>query len=288
MALKLGKINTMKVLRKVDFGMYLEGGPTGDILLPKRYIPKGTKIGDELDVFIYLDQDERPIATTQKPLAMVGDFAYLRVAWTNEHGAFLDWGLMKDVFCPFREQKMRMEKDRSYIVHIHLDEDSYRIVASAKIEHFLSKEAPEYKKGDKVDILVWQKTDLGFKVIIDNKFQGLIYNDQVFRNLHTGDRAKAYISTIRPDGKIDVALQKEGREQTLDFAERLYEYLFKHDGYCPYTDKSAAEDIYAEFNVSKKVFKKAVGDLYKRRLITLAPDGIELKSMVAYPDLDEE
>lgn len=288
MALKLGKINTMKVLRKVDFGMYLEGGPTGDILLPKRYIPKGTKIGDELDVFIYLDQDERPIATTQKPLAMVGDFAYLRVAWTNEHGAFLDWGLMKDVFCPFREQKMRMEKDRSYIVHIHLDEDSYRIVASAKIEHFLSKEAPEYKKGDKVDILVWQKTDLGFKVIIDNKFQGLIYNDQVFRNLHTGDRAKAYISAIRPDGKIDVALQKEGREQTLDFAERLYEYLFKHDGYCPYTDKSAAEDIYAEFNVSKKVFKKAVGDLYKRRLITLAPDGIELKSMVAYPDFDEE
>lgn len=288
MALKLGKINTMKVLRKVDFGMYLEGGPTGDILLPKRYIPKGTKIGDELDVFIYLDQDERPIATTQKPLAMVGDFAYLRVAWTNEHGAFLDWGLMKDVFCPFREQKMRMEKERSYIVHIHLDEDSYRIVASAKIEHFLSKEAPEYKKGDKVDILVWQKTDLGFKVIIDNKFQGLIYNDQVFRNLHTGDRAKAYISAIRPDGKIDVALQKEGREQTLDFAERLYEYLFKHDGYCPYTDKSAAEDIYAEFNVSKKVFKKAVGDLYKRRLITLAPDGIELKSMVAYPDLDEE
>lgn len=278
----------MKVLRKVDFGMYLEGGPTGDILLPKRYIPKGTKIGDELDVFIYLDQDERPIATTLKPLAMVGDFAYLRVAWTNEHGAFLDWGLMKDVFCPFREQKMRMEKDRSYIVHIHLDEDSYRIVASAKIEHFLSKEAPEYKKGDKVDILVWQKTDLGFKVIIDNKFQGLIYNDQVFRNLHTGDRAKAYISAIRPDGKIDVALQKEGREQTLDFAERLYEYLFKHDGYCPYTDKSAAEDIYAEFNVSKKVFKKAVGDLYKRRLITLAPDGIELKSMVAYPDLDEE
>lgn len=288
MALKLGKINTMKVLRKVDFGMYLEGGPTGDILLPKRYIPKGTKIGDELDVFIYLDQDERPIATTQKPLAMVGDFAYLRVAWTNEHGAFLDWGLMKDVFCPFREQKMRMEKDRSYIVHIHLDEDSYRIVASAKIEHFLSKEAPEYKKGDKVDILVWQKTDLGFKVIIDNKFQGLIYDDQVFRNLHTGDRAKAYISAIRPDGKIDVALQKEGREQTLDFAERLYEYLFKHDGYCPYTDKSAAEDIYAEFNVSKKVFKKAVGDLYKRRLITLAPDGIELKSMVAYSDLDEE
>jgi predicted RNA-binding protein (virulence factor B family) len=288
MALKLGKINTMKVLRKVDFGMYLEGGPTGDILLPKRYIPKGTKIGDELDVFVYLDQDERPIATTQKPYAMVGDFAYLRVAWTNEHGAFLDWGLMKDVFCPFREQKMRMEKDNSYIVHIHLDEESYRIMASAKIEQFLSKDKPEYKVGDKVNALVWQKTDLGFKVIIDNKYPGLIYDGQVFRDLHTGDKVKAYISAIRPDGKIDVALQKQGREQTLDFAERLYEYLFKHDGYCPYTDKSPAEDIYAEFNVSKKVFKKAVGDLYKRRLIMLAPDGIELKSMTAYPDLDDE
>ncbi len=277
MALYLGKMNRMTVSRKVDFGLYLDGGPTGDILLPTRYVPKGTKVGDELEVFIYLDQDERPIATTQKPRAMVGDFAFLNVAWTNEHGAFLDWGLMKDVFCPFREQKKRMEKDKSYIVHIHVDEDSYRIMASAKIEKFLSKDFPEYKQNDEVKILVWQKTDLGFKVIVDNKFQGLIYDNQIFRELHTGDRLKGFVATVRPDGKLDIMLQKQGREQTLDFSERLHEYLFYHDGYCPFTDKSPAEDIYNEFHVSKKVFKRAVGDLYKQHIISLAPDGIELK-----------
>lgn len=277
MALYLGKMNRMTVSRKVDFGLYLDGGPTGDILLPTRYVPKGTKVGDELEVFIYLDQDERPIATTQKPRAMVGDFAFLNVAWTNEHGAFLDWGLMKDVFCPFREQKKRMEKDKSYIVHIHVDEDSYRIMASAKIEKFLSKDFPEYKQNDEVKILVWQKTDLGFKVIVDNKFQGLIYDNQIFRELHTGDRLKGFVATVRPDGKLDIMMQKQGREQTLDFSERLHEYLFYHDGYCPFTDKSPAEDIYNEFHVSKKVFKRAVGDLYKQHIISLAPDGIELK-----------
>lgn len=280
MALNLGNYNRLKVSRKVDFGLYLDGGVTGEILLPSRYVPKGTRIGDELDVFLYLDQDERPIATTQRPLAVVGDFAFLRVAWINEHGAFLDWGLMKDVFCPFREQKMRMEKDRSYIVHLHIDEESYRIVASAKVEHFLSADMPQYKPNDKVDVLVWQKTDLGFKVIVDNKYSGLIYDNQIFREIHTGDRMKGFVSQVRPDGKLDVSLQKTGREQTLDFSEKLHEYLFKHDGYCPFTDKSPADDIYREFHVSKKVFKRAVGDLYKQRLINIAPDGIELKAML--------
>lgn len=282
MSLTLGKINHLTIVRKVDFGMYLDGGPTGDILLPSRYVPKGAKIGDELDVFIYLDQEERPIATTERPLAMVDDFAFLRVAWVNEHGAFLDWGLMKDVFCPFREQKMRMEKDRSYIVHIHLDEESYRIVASAKIDRYLSKDMPPYHPNDEVSILVWQKTELGFKVIVDNKYQGLIYDNQIFRDLHAGNRMKAYIAAVRPDGKLDISLQKKGRVQVTDFSEKLHEYLLRHDGYCPFTDKSPAEDIYAEFHVSKKVFKQAVGDLYKQRLITLAPDGIELKSMTIY------
>lgn len=277
MALSLGKMNSMTVSRKVDFGLYLDGGPTGDILLPTRYVPKGTKVGDTIDVFIYLDQEERPIATTQKPLAMVGDFAFLNVAWTNEHGAFLDWGLMKDVFCPFREQKMRMEKGKGYIVHIHVDEESYRIMASAKVEKFLATDFPQYEKNTEVRLLVWQKTDLGFKVIVDNKYQGLLYDNQIFRELHTGDRLKGFVSAVRPDGKLDIALQKQGREQTLDFSERLHEYLFYHDGYCPFTDKSPAEDIYNEFHVSKKVFKRAVGDLYKQHLISLAPDGIELK-----------
>lgn len=288
MKLSLGKMNHMTVVRKADFGLYLDGGPTGDVLLPNRYVPKGTRVGDELDVFIYLDQDERPVATTERPLAMVGDFAFLRVAWVNEFGAFLDWGLMKDVFCPFREQKRRMEKDRSYIVHIHLDEETYRIVASAKIERYLSKEPPRYAPDQEVDILVWQKTDLGFKVIVDNQYQGLVYTSQVFRDLYTGDRLKGFVSAVRPDGKVDIALQKHGRAQTLDFSERLHEYLFEHDGYCPFTDKSDAEEIYREFHVSKKVFKRAVGDLYKRRLIVLAPDGIELKTMNVFPQPDEQ
>lgn len=283
--MELGKTNILKVTRKVDFGVYLDdGSATGEVLLPKRYVPRGCKIGDELEVFIYLDQEERPVATTEKPLAQVGDFAFLKVAWINEYGAFLDWGLMKDVFCPFREQKMRMEQDRSYIVHLHVDEESYRIMASAKVDKFLSKERPPYKQNDAVQLLVWQKTELGFKVIIDNTYQGLIYDNQIFRELHTGDRVKGYVSSVRPDGKIDVMLQKQGREQTLDFSERLHEYLYRHDGYCPFTDKSDAQAIYDEFHVSKKVFKRAVGDLYRQHLITLAPDGIELRG--GFPAID--
>ena len=278
MPLQLGRTNRMTVTRKVDFGLYLNGGPTGDILLPKRYAPKGIAVGDEIDVFIYLDQDERPIATTQRPKAMVGDFACLRGAWVNEHGAFLDWGLMKDVFCPFGEQKVKMEKDNYYMVYIHLDEESYRIVATAKIEKHLSREMPKMNRNDKVTALVWQQTELGYKVIVNNMFRGMIYKDQIFKPLRIGQKVEAYVSNVREDGKIDVALQMQGRKQTLSFSEQLHEYLFCHDGYCPFTDKTPAEDIYREFNVSKKVFKKAVGDLYKQRIISIAPDGIELKN----------
>lgn len=285
--IKLGDFNSLRVVKRVDFGIYLDGGEEGEILLPTRYVPEEVSIGDELEVFIYLDQDERLIATTEKPLAKVGDFAYLEVKWVNEYGAFLGWGLMKDLFCPFREQKKRMVLGQSYIVHVHIDEESYRIVASAKVERYLSEEHPHYRHGDEVDLLIWQKTDLGFKVIVDNQYQGLVYDSQIFRELHGGDRLRGYVSAVRPDGKVDIALQKHGRAQTLDFSERLHEYLFEHDGYCPFTDKSDAEAIYSEFHVSKKVFKRAVGDLYKRRLITLAPDGIELKTMNVFPTPDE-
>lgn len=274
--IKLGQINTLKVVKTVDFGMYLDGGDEGEILLPTRYVPEGCKPGDTLDVFIYLDQDERPIATTQTPKAMVGDFAYLEVAWVNQYGAFLDWGLMKDLFCPFREQKMRMIKGNSYIVHVHLDDESYRIVASAKVDRYLSDEMPQYKHGDEVDLLIWQKTDLGFKVIIDNQYPGLLYQDQIFQYIHTGDKMKGYIGRVRPDGKIDVTLQKTGIQQTADFAETLYQYLLDNDGECNLGDKSEADDIYERFHVSKKVYKRAVGDLYKKRLITVSPMSIRL------------
>ncbi len=274
--IKLGEINTMTVVKKVDFGYYLDGGDEGEILMPTRYVPEGCKPGDKIDVFIYLDQDERPIATTLTPKAMVGEFAYLEVAWVNQYGAFLDWGLMKDLFCPFREQKMRMVKGNSYIVHVHLDKESYRIMASAKVEHYLSEERPQYRNGQEVNILIWQKTDLGFKAIVDNKFGGLIYKDQIFKYVHTGDRMKAYIKTVRPDGKIDLMLQPMGQQQTKEFSEALLEYLKNNNGYCNLGDKSDAEEIYERFQVSKKTFKKAVGDLYKRKLITIEPKSIEL------------
>ena len=274
--IKLGDYNHLKVVKKVDFGVYLDGGDEGEILLPARYVPEGCKPGDELDVFIYLDNEERLVATTLTPKAKVGDFAYLEVAWVNEYGAFLNWGLMKDLFCPFREQKMKMEQGNSYIVHVHLDDESYRIVASAKIERYFSQEPPQYKHGQEVDLLIWQKTDLGFKVIVDNAYPGLVYEDQIFKHLHPGDRMKGYIGNVRPAGKLDITLQPTGRQMTTAFSEVLLQYLKDHDGVCHLTDKSQADDIYRQFQVSKKNFKKAIGDLYKRRLITLQPDCIKL------------
>lgn len=274
--IKLGEYNHLTVVKQVDFGMYLDGGDEGEILLPARYVPEGCKPGDELDVFIYLDNEERPVATTLTPKAKVGDFAFLEVAWVNRYGAFLDWGLMKDLFCPFREQKMRMEKGKGYIVHVHRDDESYRIVASAKVDRYLDSSFPKYKRGEEVELLVWQKTDLGFKVIINNRHGGLVYKDQVFKDIHTGDRVKGYIDNVRTDGKIDVTLQPTGHRQTVEFSETLMQYLMDNGGRCDLGDKSAAEDIYERFAVSKKTYKKAVGELYKRRVITIGDDGIKL------------
>ena len=274
--IQLGAYNRLTITKEVDFGLYLDGGDEGEILLPRRYVPATYKIGDEIDVFLYLDQDERLVATTEQPLAQVGDFAYLECSWVNEYGAFLNWGLMKDLFCPFREQKKRMEIGSSYIVYVTIDEESYRMMASAKVEHFLSKDKPPYKAGDEVQILVWQKTDLGFKAIIDNAYAGLIYRDQIFKYVHTGDRMKAYVANVRPDGKIDLTLQHTGRQQTLDFSETLLTYLHEHGGTCDLGDKSDAEEIKARFEVSKKVYKKAIGDLYRRHLITISDGGIHL------------
>lgn len=277
MRVELGKMNKLAVAKIVDFGLYLDGGPrVGEILLPNKYVPEGTQIGDELDVFIYLDNEERIVATTETPLAQVGDFAFLEVAWVNNFGAFLDWGLMKDLFVPFREQKMKMVKGNKYIVHVHLDEESYRIMASAKVERYLNDVFPPYKVGDEVQVLVWQKTDLGLKVIVDNQFGGLLYDDQMFRELRTGDTTKAYISQIRPDGKLDLMLGRPGIAAARDFSEQLLQYLKENGGSTVLGDKSPAEDIYEVFGVSKKVFKKAVGDLYKKRLISIEPTGLKL------------
>ena len=272
----LGKYNQLEVVKEVDFGVYLNGGDDGEILLPSRYVPEGCKPGDMLNVFIYLDNEERLIATTLQPKVQVGEFACLEVAWVNEYGAFLDWGLMKDLFVPFREQKQKMQKGHRYVVHAHVDEDSYRIMASAKVERYLSKEMPSYQPGEEVEVMVWQRTDLGYKVIVDNQFSGLVYQREIFKALEPGMKMSAYIRQVREDGKIDLTLQKDGLQKVGDFAEVLLQYIKDHDGYTPLNDKSAAEDIYDVFEVSKKTFKKAVGDLYKKRLIVLVENGIRL------------
>lgn len=276
MHVRLGRYNQLEVVKEVDFGVYLDGGDDGEILLPARYVPEDCQPGDMLNVFIYLDNEERLVATTLTPYAQVGDFACLEVAWTNQYGAFLDWGLMKDLFVPFREQKNKMEKGERYVVHIHLDEDSYRIMASAKVERYLSSDMPPYHPGDGVEILVWQRTDLGYKVIVDNRFGGLIYATDVVRPLSTGTKTEAYVRQVRPDGKIDIVLQPDGPRKVDDFAEVLLDYIRQHDGFTTFQDKTPAEDIYATFGVSKKTFKKAVGDLYKKHLVTLEEGGIRL------------
>lgn len=275
MNIELGRFNRLKVVKEVPFGLYLDGGDDGEILLPARYVPEGCQPGDELDVFIYLDNEERLVATTQTPLVQVGGFACLKVSWVNQYGAFLDWGLMKDLFVPFREQKERMEVGKRYVIHAHLDNESFRIVASAKVDRYLSKEHAPYQPGDEVYIMIWQRTELGFKAIVDNEFGGLLYQDEVFRSLHVGDMLKAYIKQVRQDGKIDLSLQRKGFTAATDFAPTLLNYIRSKGGRIQLNDKTPAEEIYATFGVSKKVFKKAVGDLYKKRLIRLDTDGIE-------------
>jgi predicted RNA-binding protein (virulence factor B family) len=269
MPIELGRFNTLKVVKEVEFGLYLDGGEEGEILLPQRYVPVGCEIGDMLRVFLYLDQEERLVATTQTPLVQVGEFACLEVAWVNPYGAFLHWGLLKDLFVPFSEQRTKMEVGKSYVVHVHLDDESYRIVASAKIDRYLSNEPAPYTAGDAVKILIWQKSDLGFKVIIENRYGGLLYDNEIFRTLHIGDRLTAYIKQIRTDGKIDVALQTPGMNKVTHFAQTLLLYIDRQGGVIAFNDNSPAEAIYNTFGVSKKTFKKAVGELYRKRLIRL-------------------
>lgn len=276
MSIELGKFNQLEVVKQVDFGMYLDGGEEGEILLPNRYVPDGCEVGDWLNVFLYLDNEERLIATTLTPLVQVGQFACLEVAWINQFGAFLNWGLMKDLFVPFSEQKMKMQVGKKYVIHAHLDDESYRIVASAKVDRYLSKEKSTYEPGEEVNILIWQKTDLGFKAIIDHKYSGLLYDNEIFQNIRTGMTMNAFVKQVRDDGKIDLMLQKAGFEKVDDFSKVLLDRLKQEGGKLALNDKSPADEIYAVFGVSKKTFKKGVGDLYKKRLISLDEDGIRL------------
>lgn len=277
--IKLGDYNTLSLVRFTDYGAILDGGEVGDILMPRKYVAPGLREGDNVEVFIYLDQSERLVATTEQPLARVGDFAYLRVAWVNQYGAFLDWGLMKDLFVPFREQKREMEPDQSYIVHIHIDEETRRIVGSAKVERYLQPASPQtHHRGQTADILVWQKTPLGFKLIVDNAYAGMIYDNQIFGHHvpHTGDRLTGTIVNVRPDGRLDISLQSIGKSRFRDFSETLLDELQKAGGTLPFSDHSDAETIAERFGVSKKTFKRALGNLYKNGSINIFETKIEL------------
>lgn len=280
MMIRIGDYNTLRITRFTDHGAYLDGGDVGEILMPKAYVRREMRPGDEVDVFVYLDQSERLVGTFETPLARVGDFAFLRVAWINEFGAFLDWGLMKDLFVPFREQKMRMEQGRSYLVHIHIDEDTQRIVGSAKVERYLQPaKSSQYHRGQELEVIVQQKTPLGFKVIADNRCAGMIYDNQIFEvEPHAGEVRSATVVSVRPDGKLDLSLQRIGKNRFRDFATQLEEELINAGGELPYGDDSTPEEIMERFGVSKKTFKRAVGNLYKAQKLAISSRKIVLKS----------
>jgi len=270
-----GKTYTLKINRFVDFGAYLDALNLGEILIPARYIPEGKKEEDMIDVFVYKDSEDRLIATTEKPFTQVGEFAALEVKAVTAVGAFLEWGLTKDLFVPFVEQKYKMETGKSYLVFTYVDEETERIAASSKLDQFLSDDAPDYREGQEVDIIISDKTDLGYKAIINKSHWGLIYGNQVFENIKIGDKRKAYISKVREDDKIDLSLTKVGGALVDEVAIRIYQKL-KEEKFIPLHDKSNPEDIRRLLNTSKKAFKKAIGTLYKRRLISLVDGGIRM------------
>ncbi len=273
-----GKTSTLPITRIVEFGVYLDGGELGEILLPMKWAPENCKPDDRIEVFVYFDSSDRLIATTMKPLAKVGEFAYLKVKAVNEVGAFLDWGLEKDLLVPYREQASRMQEGKSYIVYLFADPQNGRIAASSKVEKFLNQEPPDYKPMQEVELLLWRTSEIGYLAIINNSHEGLIYASEVFQELERGQRIHGYISKVREDGKIDLTLTKQGYGKIEELAARLLEILRENGGYIDLNDKSPAEEIYLICQMSKKNFKMAVGYLYKNRLIDLRDSGIELVS----------
>lgn len=273
---EIGKINHLYVIKELDFGIYLDGGDLGEILMPRQYVPEGTQPEDMIDAFIYLDSEDRLVATTLKPKAMVEEFALLEVVSVTQVGAFLNWGLPKDLFVPFREQRQPMEEGKKYLVYVYLDLNSKRIAASSKIEQFLDNIPVDYDEGEEVDLIIVNPTDLGYNAIIDNSHLGVLYKNEVFQELNPGDKIQGFIKKIRTDGKIDLSLVKAGYEKISSFADSIIAQLEKHEGFLPFTDKSSPEEIYKTFKFSKKNFKAAVGALYKKRMISLEENGIRL------------
>ena len=274
--IQVGMYNTLRVSRKVEFGFYLDDGEDG-ILLPKRFAPKGLRIGDDIKVFLYHDSDNRLIATTQQPAGVVGDVVQLKCVSTTAHGAFLEWGLMKDIFVAKSQQLTRMHKGGEYLVRIYIDEQTGRIAATEKIEKQLSNDILTVTEMEEVDLYVQRVSDLGYVMIINGKHTGLLHANEVYRSVEVGDKLKGFIKTIRPpDNKIDIVLDKPGYERVEKEEGKILRLLKAHKGFLPYHDKSSPEDIYDFFGMSKKTFKMALGALYKQRKIELTGKGIKL------------
>ncbi len=274
--IEIGKQNRLIVLRNTSVGLYLGDQEGQDILLPIKYIPEGVDINDEIEVFVYRDSEDRLIATTLEPRIQLNGFASLRVKDVNDFGAFLDWGLEKDLMVPYREQMNRMRVGQYQIVYLYVDETTGRLAASNKLDRFLDEEPIGLNEGQKVDLLIWTETDLGYNVVINQKYKGLLYKNQIFSVVEPGDEVIGYIKHIREDNKIDVSLQQQGFVAIEANAQIVLDVLKKNNGFLPLTDNSSPEEIMDQMQMSKKTFKKAIGTLYKQRLIELQDKGISL------------
>ena len=280
MSFKIGEYQELTVSHFVDFGAYLyseEAETKKEVLLPRRYVPEDLAEGDKITVFLYNDSEDRIIATTETPLCKVGDFVLLRVAGVNEVGAFMDWGLPKDLLVPYREQKVRMQRGRSYIVYVYLDDTTKRIVASAKLDKFVGNVPAEYQEREEVEVLITQRTELGYKVIVNNLHWGMLYHDEVFGELNIGERHIATVKKVRDDDKVDLLLGKKTKKRVGDLSETIMDYLRANHGSMRYNDHSDPEEIRVAFGCSKKDFKRAVGGLYKAKKIIIDPETGRIK-----------
>lgn len=274
--LQLGKFNNLTINRLSPHGLYVGDGST-ELLLPNKFIPEQYELGDYINVFVFKDSEDRFTATTETPYAQVGEFAFLETRDLNSSGAFLDWGLEKDLFVPFKEQNDRMVKGKAYIVRLYVDSVTERIVATSKINKFTENHLEiDVNEGDTVDIMVYKYTDLGVKVIVNNKYWGQLYQNEIFKNLRIGEKMTAIVKKVREDGKLDLTLQQNGMNIVNEIQTVIMEKLAENDGFLPYNDDSSPEDIYRYFNVSKKVFKKTIGTLFKDKKIIIADSGIRL------------
>ena len=274
--LNIGNYNTLRIIKILSFGAYLDGGDGKEILLPTRYVPDGAQVGDEVKAFIYHDNEGRLIATTLHPNAVVGEFAFMQVKSVNTTGAFLDWGLMKDLLVPYKEQKLTMREGKWYLVYVRLDHVTGRVMASARIEKFLNNIPPKYEFNQEVSLLVADDTEIGYKVIVNNLHWGMVYHNQVFQRLEKGEHLKGYVKEIREDDKLDISLTPLGYQKVDGIAQTILQALQMQNGFLPVHDKSDPEVIYSLFRCSKKAFKQAIGALYRQHRIALEPDGIRL------------